>query len=475
MESFLSYNEYNKIDFSCSKNKIEKEIFRVDKNHIITKDGYLKGLLDFLGNILIEPKYNMIDKFINDRAVVTLNKKQGLIDDKGNEVVPAIYDSIKYLNNGLYKVTKDGYCGLIDLNNNKIMNINYQDIWVSEDNTITFKKNNILGIYDKEEIFLNKKYNLLGGFKDGIAIVGRVRKINDKYPLLHNQTFEIPDYYNGLEVGLIDKKGNIILKCNYRAISIIDSNCVIALTSNGWYYINHKNNSMCKLDLDVGFIKDFKDGIAIAGYINNQVLINKEGVVLTKNWHKEIDNFKDEIAIVRKEPFGYGAINKSGNEFISGSSLIRYMRVNNDKTVSVLGISNVWNLYDAEGSNLIKDMKGDMNDNVYVDSLLIHKENYKYTLFNKEGTKLIPEFSCKNVYIINKDTIIIDNSIIDLKDLKIDYCIDINYGNKTYTKIFNLRKKRDIYINKLFKYIEEVIDDKINKDEIKIKEKNNRV
>lgn len=66
------------------------------------------GLLDCLGNVVIEPISDNIISFFDGCAVLERNKKFGYIDTTGNIIIPAIYDYASYFLFGKAEVKLNG-------------------------------------------------------------------------------------------------------------------------------------------------------------------------------------------------------------------------------------------------------------------------------------------------------------------------------------------------------------------------------
>ncbi|MGE5327884.1 MAG: WG repeat-containing protein [Deltaproteobacteria bacterium] len=88
------------------------------------EEGKLKcGLIDKMGKIVIEPKYNVILPLVGDFARIKKNNKLGFINRNGKEIVPPIYDDAKDFENGLAKVKLENKWIVIDEDGKKIKNI----------------------------------------------------------------------------------------------------------------------------------------------------------------------------------------------------------------------------------------------------------------------------------------------------------------------------------------------------------------
>jgi hypothetical protein len=87
------------------------------------------GLIDTEGNVIIEPKYERIDKFEKGLAIAKKRSKLGLINTKGEEVTLFKYKDIFAFIEGFALVTisiaRQTYYGFIDTNGKEITEIKY--------------------------------------------------------------------------------------------------------------------------------------------------------------------------------------------------------------------------------------------------------------------------------------------------------------------------------------------------------------
>lgn len=145
------------------------------------------GFLNKKGIEVLPPKYDLVNKFKNDIAIVGIKAyeyyyKYGLINMKGNEITPIKYKSIYDTENGYFQVCLDDKCGLANRQGKEIIPIQYSgvssprygffivrigekygivtqsnkeivpckfdDIFIETDNIITVKLDNKFGLYN---------------------------------------------------------------------------------------------------------------------------------------------------------------------------------------------------------------------------------------------------------------------------------------------------------------------------------------
>jgi hypothetical protein len=201
-----------------------------------TDGKYLYGYIDKLGKIIIQPKYENAENFINGKAVVKLGEgNYELIDKTGKTLT-----SLKY-----YYVASMGE-GLI---------------------TFREKSEDKVGYIDENgEVIIPPSFDYADAFKNGMAIVS-----------MNN---EKPD----AKYGLINNKGEYIIKPEYNEIKDLGEGMFalgIPLDSD-WTYSGSKyaianSNGEILTDFIYYGVSNFKDGLASANDRVSTFFITNEG------------------------------------------------------------------------------------------------------------------------------------------------------------------------------------------------------
>ncbi len=200
------------------------------------------GLLDTLGNVLVEPIYDDIDyytviKFDNSEQLAPMyylakEGKMKVVDQTGKVIVPAKYDRIQPLYHKLYLTTLDSLVGLLDSAGKEIITPKYKAINAMRKDGFYAVSNGRWGLVEaatgKEVTPL--VYDDVGRFQKGFAVVSR----KHKYEFINRQLQEICalkyDRVNqfdkegvavvtqGQYKGVINRAGKEILPCKYSDI-----------------------------------------------------------------------------------------------------------------------------------------------------------------------------------------------------------------------------------------------------------------
>ncbi|MEM7548979.1 MAG: WG repeat-containing protein [Bacteroidota bacterium] len=181
-------------------NKDKTELFTLNFDQIQAVSEKLKliernnnwGLIDQLGNFIIEPRYESISSIREEYFLAYEEESWSLINDLG-KVLLNDFDSIRL--SGKYatakkKSTNTNEWNVYGLNGERITSKNYSSILDMSEGLFVFKKNNYWGVFDLQgrEVIL-PKYEKIWPFESGKAIV----KYHGKY-------------------GLIDKGGDFLLQ-----------------------------------------------------------------------------------------------------------------------------------------------------------------------------------------------------------------------------------------------------------------------
>jgi len=110
-----------------------------------------KGLMDTLGNILLEPKFERL-QYAGSMYFVTLNNLHGVYGEDHKVLLPTRYKILEYKGNGLFFGYKDGYYVLIESNGKVRRKMEYDDIqnvyYPIADHHFIYRKGDKFGLLD---------------------------------------------------------------------------------------------------------------------------------------------------------------------------------------------------------------------------------------------------------------------------------------------------------------------------------------
>ena len=202
----IFYQDENFVGASVSEN--EKKLF-------ITGDGQ---------KIEFEPSSTLSEAFFikedntkNYYFKVEQNDKIGVMNQNGDLIIPCIYDKIYPADCGLLSVSKDCKAGVIDINNCVVVptvyfgtNIFGKDLIRVVNHDMTFELVNSRG-----EMITDEEYEVIASLKNDLYLVED----------------------DGLRVGIINEKGEVILPCKFYDLEIFDDGIIRASEDEKCYQV----------------------------------------------------------------------------------------------------------------------------------------------------------------------------------------------------------------------------------------------
>lgn len=479
MDIDVNYNFYNEID---SKKITNYKILKISEDIIIIMDNNSYGFINVDNNITINPKYEYISDFNNGIAIYKSNMLYGLINKYGNIIIPPTYYNIEYIHNKYYKaspnISRISY-DIIDSTGKKLKEGTYFDSIIYNDNSIIIQeKHRKVKLYDKEFNPLSKDYYNIEKSMCGLLKVSNLKGNSNKLEYIY---------------GIIDEKGNELIKPKYKSISIINSNKLLVIDKKEKVkIINLKEKTLERIKSNYSDIGIFQNDKAICSLNNKEGIINSNGINIVDNiyyWIGILNDGNYRVALNGK----YGIIDNNGNLIIdilydsiglfkNGNYCLRMgnkIIVTNNKGKIIFDIEN-YNIDETTfGYKLEKYTSTLHREVIFIDSngieLLRKKsvvscnilDNYViwYYLNEKEltdiyGNIIIPKINCDMRFLDNK-RVIVNNTIINLNqeylDLNIIYKLEIKYNNKTFIESFKSEEERMCYKN----YFQERVVNKI--------------
>ena len=406
-----------------------------------TKNKLKYGLINKFGVEILKPTYTVINEFINHIAIVCLDDKYyGVINDLGKIVIPTIYGNIDR-NNTSFIATKDNKQIIYDNNGNVIIDDARYSYTFLSDNCYEMydSKREKYGVITKEKILIKAKYDRIEYLNDNKFFVykGLKRYIvdsNDKV-ILKLPPNSFCNNYDDSDVAIICKDYNFlgIVINNYEEYKELSGIRSIEGYHNG-YAAAQKYGGTCIIINNKGenalnkkFLNATYEYAKIAFYIRE--IDSDEHYYLDKNLNRIAEKDDDTVLI---DSNNYIIMDKINDIIIAYADKSTYF-ISNDKIINKID-SSFTHVSTKEGYILLsKNYSGELY----------------YMLCDLLGNIIIP-LTKDEILILSKDTIIIDNKLINLNNEYINYYyqykLDIyDSGIKEYT--FETSEQRDNYIN----------------------------
>ncbi|MEC4113298.1 WG repeat-containing protein [Myroides pelagicus] len=244
----------------------------------IYKSNRRVGLIDQFGEVVLDPKYDVIRPFVNGYAKVALNNKWGIIDVKGNEVIPTKYEEIGHF-------IIDGY------------------VWA--------KYNDSFGVIDNGEFKVIEGADKIQDIENSNQVIVRNGKtwgvVNDK------QEWIIPSIYEdirqghgdllavrtGRKWGFINAKNERVISFKYDDAVAFSEDGLAAVKSHKWGFIDTKGTVVIPFEYDITAFnfsfttqeKGFFEGVARVKKNKKWGFIDTKGNVLGNTWYDNLELF----------------------------------------------------------------------------------------------------------------------------------------------------------------------------------------
>ncbi len=320
------------------------------------------GYFDFLGKIIVAPKYSNLSYFYKNLAAACNYDECGYINTKGDTIIPFHYTTAShYPNSDLLVVSKEGKYGAINFKNEVVVPFKFDFLEFFSDGMAKFidGKTNLAGFINtsgKETIPAQFKYAEM--FRTGICQVknqenedilidknGKVVEAKREYNIgegfiwivdslnnhwivdsSNNRKTTFPEdcilldnnvFSEGLlalekkrEVGFINKEIQFVIPPSYSQGLSFSEGLAAVQKNSKWGFINNKNEIIIPFDFEQAF--SFENGLA-AVKINDKIgFINNKGTVIIPIIYEEVSSFKQGLAMVSKNKTNYYFINKQG-------------------------------------------------------------------------------------------------------------------------------------------------------------------
>lgn len=204
---------------------ITAENSHVRNGRIVFSQNGKWGIMDESGKILAKPTYDMIDSFENYNYVTAKTdnfKKSGIISRDGKIITPFIYDEIRnYQGENIIVINNNKY-GLINHKGKSILTTIYKNIESFFDNEGNYGNYFIVKGENSTQLIAPDKKVIISDLKGGFSEIKQFfRNQRRVFP------FQIKANKEGeteqLLYGLKDESSNIIIKPEYKSITVVQN------------------------------------------------------------------------------------------------------------------------------------------------------------------------------------------------------------------------------------------------------------
>jgi WG containing repeat len=353
------------------------------------------GVLDSLGNVLVECIYSDI-KIINDFNFAVKNKgKWGIVNNKQRLLVPIVYNEIETDDLGFIFLKKGASYNVFDVLKQVLNNTQFESVDILKFNDSSFfviteldGKKGILG--DSAKLVIPNEYDLID--------------------LIYSTNFFKIKKDNLF--GLIDWSGKIIIPCKYDDIDVYNKLNLITAKQNSNYFLYNFNgqkifessfSNMSIINDSLFLLKQKNDSLFFIGKRGQQpeqlkyqeVIINGESLSAKINDSAHVLlNFSGKK--ITNQPYNGIGFLQEGFCAVEKNKKFGFVNATTGKEIVACKYNFVTDFKNGVAKVTLKDSAIEYpyeNDSSYVRKIEVNK----YTFINTEGKELLP-FSYANTY-----------------------------------------------------------------------------
>jgi WG containing repeat len=275
LASIKAHDAWGAID-NCGNMTIDpiSEIpFRISSDRVVYQVGRRRGIMDFAGRVIVEPKYRAIGEFQEGLAWMASKNHYGFISLDGAELLAPFYDDARSFSEGLAPVKLGAKWGFVDKSFDFKIPLQFDFALPFSEGAARVKSGNLWGFIDvRGEYLIRPRYVDAREFGQGLAEV----KIDGKWGYIdHGDNLVVVANYryagqfkDGLaavepyddphhHVGFIDRMGRYAIDPQYEMVGKFrNGRCLVKLTEE-IAYIDKTGNSVWKGPyVDVGRISE---------------------------------------------------------------------------------------------------------------------------------------------------------------------------------------------------------------------------
>jgi hypothetical protein len=287
----------------------------------VERDGQW-GFMDKSGKLVVPPKYEDADFFVDGLARVELDGKWGYIGPDGKEVIKPQYEDAGNFSDGLARVKVDGKWGFIGPDGKAVIHPQYDWVGDFKDGVARVKHGTLFSSYWG---YIDKSGKLVAGTLGKQTDKGAYRE-GGAAPAPRQRLDAAEDFSHGLAAakvngkwGFIDPSGNWTIKPTFENAGKFSRQGLANVEADGkWGYIDKSGNWVIKPQFKRAY--PFSEGLAVVevgGWFSGKYgYVDRTGKLVVPARYEEAGDFSDGLARVKADG-KWGYIDKTGNFAIS--------------------------------------------------------------------------------------------------------------------------------------------------------------
>lgn len=253
------------------------------------------GLIDTLGQVTVNLKYDKIGAFNESRLAVKRNGSWGFVDENGLEVIPCRFQRVKNFYGGLAAVKLSNKWGVVDKQGNIVIDFQYTRIGnFKDDLTWVYTSKGAGYINAANEMVVEPQFNKAFDFQEGLARV----VVDGKY-------------------GLIDLEGKYIVRPKYSYIEEFNEHgiSIVRMGKSRIRYALMDRSGRIITSKAYKQIQPFNEGLAAVKYKGDYGFVNATGALVIPAIYSKVADFQEGRAAVQRNGL-CGYIDTQGEEVV---------------------------------------------------------------------------------------------------------------------------------------------------------------
>lgn len=388
-------NEYP--DYPYQK-ELMAEYNMADKKLLPIRSKGLWGFSDISGNVVVQPKYEVVEKFSEGLSAVKVGEKYGYLNKLGNLAIPPGFDDALIFKEGHALVEMNELWGMIDRNGDFVIEPKYEDLGLLSSGLAYFQEGDLYGYFDaKGNVRLQPQFSEAYDFEGDYAVVSK----NDYYGVIDNfgttyLPFQFDDLYQydsthfvasfNEYYGVIGLSRDTLIPFEYDYISNPLNGRTIVELDGEFNYFNSDSSFLLK-----EWVETYPEYRQMAVFVNGYAkikfddgfnLIDTTGKKLLKKDVEDIGQYGNLIAVKKKGSWGY--IDPKGNSKIPHDYSYAYPFKSD---LAVVQQEPFFGLINSKGEFVIPPLMEDLK--ILNDSLFVGKSLGEYGLLTSKGDTLL--------------------------------------------------------------------------------------
>jgi hypothetical protein len=286
------------------------------------------GFKNLSDDIIILPKYEIVQTFFDGLAPVKMNEKWGYIDQSGLRIGSALFDQpvLEMPYKGTFRIQETGKQGIAHISGEEILFPQYQSISDFSEDLASVNKKGKWGFINVEgREVIRPVFSNAGNFSEEVAAVQVGESwgfIDKKGQLVIDPTYSYcSDFSGGLARvqqnglwGFVDKKGRMVISPIFENAGDFTEGKTPVQKNGLWGFID-KNGGMV-IPPEYEFAGNFKAGRAPVQEGGMWGIIEENGAIVSSSIYEFTGIFSEGRARVQKDAL-WGFIDLNGKEVIS--------------------------------------------------------------------------------------------------------------------------------------------------------------